>query len=238
MQFRLPTPLHGWRQFTGEVGIIVIGVGIALAAEQLLEKAHWKQVVEAEDEALQQEIQDNHGSLLVRVMMQPCIDRRLAEIAEVFRRHDAGQPLGLIGPIGRPTNFTGSKTTLEMATADQSLSHMSLTRKQAIFDTYGSYDIFVMVADEERAGWRALQAFDRTASLEQADWRELRKAYDGVVDNNSSMKANLRSDRDGQWLTAFAAFPPPDKAALLEALRSLPYVQKLCRPVLRQPSTI
>ena len=236
MQFHLPTPLHGWRQFAGEVGIIVIGVGIALAAEQALERARWKQIVEAEDEALQQEVRDNHAALLVRVMMQPCIDRRLGEIAEVFRRHEAGQPLGLIAPIGRPSNFTGSKTTLEMATADQSLSHMSLSRKQAIFNTYGSYDTFIPVAAEERAGWRALQALDRAASLDQADWRELRKAYDGVVDNNVSMKANLRSDRDGQWLTAFAAFPQPDKASLREALRGLPYVQKLCRPALRPRS--
>jgi hypothetical protein len=234
MDFHLPKPLRGWREFAVEVGIIVIGVGIALAAEQVLERAHWKQIIEAEDQALVQEIQDNHGALLVRVMMQPCIDRRLAELAEVFRRHDAGQPLGLIGPIGRPSNFTGSKTTLEMATADQSLSHMSLRRKQAIFNTYGSYDIFIPLAAEERSGWRALQGLDRAASLDQADWRELRKAYDGVVDNNASMKANLKSDLEGQWLTAFAAFPEPDRASLMQALRSLPYVQKLCRPALRQ----
>jgi len=30
MHFRLPKPLHGWREFAGEVGIIVIGVLIAL----------------------------------------------------------------------------------------------------------------------------------------------------------------------------------------------------------------
>jgi hypothetical protein len=29
-QFHLPKPLHGWRQFAGEVGIIVIGVLIGL----------------------------------------------------------------------------------------------------------------------------------------------------------------------------------------------------------------
>ena len=32
MHISVPKPLHGWRQFTGEVGIIVIGVLIALAA--------------------------------------------------------------------------------------------------------------------------------------------------------------------------------------------------------------
>lgn len=232
MQVRLPSPLRGWRVFAGEVGIIVLGVGIALAAEQILEREHWRQVVAAEDLALVEEIQSNHSALLVRVLMQKCIDRRLAELAEVFRRHDAGRPLGLSAPIGRPSNFTGSKTTLAMATADQSLSHMTLRRKQAIFATYGSYDTFLPVAAEERAGWRALQGLDRAATLTDADWRELRKAYDGVVDNNASMKANLKSERDGQWLTAFAAFPQPDTAALRDDLRSLPYVQNLCRPAL------
>src|SRR5258708_2499167 len=34
MHFHLPKPLHGWREFTGEVGIIVIGLLIALAVQQ------------------------------------------------------------------------------------------------------------------------------------------------------------------------------------------------------------
>jgi len=232
MHFHVPKPLHGWREFAGEVGIIVIGVGIALAAEQMLEAAHWTHVVEAEDAALQEEIQGNYGSLVVRVMLQPCIDRRLGEVGEVLRRHDAGLPLGLTGPIGRPSNFTGSKTTLQMATADQSLSHMPLKRKQVIFATYGSYDTFAPIAAEERTGWRVIQALDHSQSLEAADWRDIRKAYYGVVDNNITMKANLKSDQDGQWLTGFTSFRAPDRAVLAQSLRTLPYVQNLCRSAL------
>ena len=33
MKLLVPKPLHGWRQFAGEVEIIVIGVLIALGAE-------------------------------------------------------------------------------------------------------------------------------------------------------------------------------------------------------------
>jgi len=40
MHFHLPKPLHGWRQFIGEVGIIVLGVLIALAAEQAAQAIH------------------------------------------------------------------------------------------------------------------------------------------------------------------------------------------------------
>ena len=34
MHLHLPKPLHGWRAFVGEVGIIVIGVLIALGASR------------------------------------------------------------------------------------------------------------------------------------------------------------------------------------------------------------
>ena len=35
MHFHFPKPLHGWREFVGEVGIIVIGVLIALVPSRL-----------------------------------------------------------------------------------------------------------------------------------------------------------------------------------------------------------
>jgi hypothetical protein len=47
MHFHLPKPLHGWREFTGEVGIIVIGVLIALGAQQVVEAAQWRSKVNA-----------------------------------------------------------------------------------------------------------------------------------------------------------------------------------------------
>ncbi len=47
MKLRIPKPLHGWREFAGEVGIIFLGVLIALGAQQLVEWAnHLSQVDE------------------------------------------------------------------------------------------------------------------------------------------------------------------------------------------------
>ena len=43
MHVRLPKPLHGWREFAGEVGIIVLGVLIALTFGQLVEWVHSRQ---------------------------------------------------------------------------------------------------------------------------------------------------------------------------------------------------
>ena len=37
MRFQLLKPLRGWREFAGEVGIIVLGVLIALGAQQVVQ---------------------------------------------------------------------------------------------------------------------------------------------------------------------------------------------------------
>jgi hypothetical protein len=54
----LPKPLHGWREFAGEVGIIVIGVLIALGAEQVVEEIHFRNAVASERMALHEALRD------------------------------------------------------------------------------------------------------------------------------------------------------------------------------------
>jgi hypothetical protein len=56
MHFHLPKPLHGWREFAGEVGNIVVGVLIALGAEQVVQELHWHNAVSTQREALHAEI--------------------------------------------------------------------------------------------------------------------------------------------------------------------------------------
>lgn len=232
MAFHLPRPLHGWRAFIGEIGVIVLGVLIALGAGKVVDALQWKELVKQENASLDEEIQRDHGALLARAMMQRCIDRRLAQIGDVFTRHDAHQPLKPIAPIGRPTVFSGSKSALTMATADESLVHMPIERKRELYSAYGAYDAFASVAEEERTEWIAMQSLDHVATLDPADWRDLRKAFDGAIDANATMKTNLGSDTEGQWLTPFKPFPlpPGDIASLRRALHALPYVRKLCGP--------
>lgn len=224
-----PKPVHGWREFINEIGVIVIGVLIALGAEQVVEALHWHHVVTEESEALDEEAKDIWGAMSSRVVQQPCIDRRLSELAQVFANHDAGRQLNLIAPVGRPRVFTAARTALQIATADGSLSHMSLKQKQTYFAVYENYDTFQPSANEERASWRALQALDHASTLSDVDWRELRKAYDDAVDSNVTMKYNLVMGDEGQWLTSFKKFPrwPVNRAAL-----TLPSVVELCRPAL------
>jgi len=224
-----PKPVHGWRAFIGEIGIIVIGIGIALGAEQLLEARHWRHVVAEESAALDKSVEGLWGVMTHRVAIQPCVDRRLAELAVVFDRHDRGQPLGIAAPIGRPSIFSADRNALDMATDDGSLSHMPLDRKLAYFGVYGDYEIFAVSGREERDIWRSLKALNHAATLSPGDWAALRKAYDGAIDSNSIMKTNLSAKNENSWLTAFAKFP---RWPIVRTSSGLPYEVELCAPML------
>ena len=56
MHIHPPKPLHGWREFVGEVGVIVIGVLIALSAEQVVDQLHWRHETHLASEALAREL--------------------------------------------------------------------------------------------------------------------------------------------------------------------------------------
>ena len=61
MHLHLPKPLHGWREFVGEVGIIVLGVLIALGAEQVVERIHERSRIDQLRSALRAELADSRA---------------------------------------------------------------------------------------------------------------------------------------------------------------------------------
>jgi hypothetical protein len=85
MHFHLPKPLHGWREFAGEVGIIVIGVLIALGAEQAVSSLHDRSEARHAEENVVSEVEQDLDIFRRRAAIKPCIDRRLDEIEQLIR---------------------------------------------------------------------------------------------------------------------------------------------------------
>lgn len=97
MRFHLPKPLHGWRAFAKEVGIIVVGVLIALGAQQTVETVHDRDVAAEARENVRAEAAMDLGFIQDRVAAQHCIERRLSELSSIL--DNAGE-----GPLRpRPT---------------------------------------------------------------------------------------------------------------------------------------
>jgi hypothetical protein len=81
MHFHVPKPLHGWREFVGEVGIIVLGVLIALGAEQLIESWNWRGKVSRAEAAMRLELAEDDGpQAYARVAIGGCLDEQIARI--------------------------------------------------------------------------------------------------------------------------------------------------------------
>ena len=187
MHLHLPKPLHGWRQFAGEVGIIVIGVLIALGAEQVVEGIHWRNEVEATRTALYSDAEDNLGAAKWRQLQQPCVDRRLKEIPEIFAEHAAGEPIRLAGPVAHPVFSAGPQTGWQIAVSSQALNHMSLTEK---LDLGGAFDNYANMSDvlrQEQDAWLKLGVLDNPETLSEGDWPVLHQAYAEAAAINGRM---------------------------------------------------
>src|SRR5258705_11348027 len=59
MEIHKPKPIHTWRELLTEIGVIVIGVAIALAGEQTVEALHWHYRVNDAMEAIRLELRDD-----------------------------------------------------------------------------------------------------------------------------------------------------------------------------------
>lgn len=220
-------PLHGWRSFMGEVGIIMLGVLLALGVQQLAEAMHWRAAVRTSRAALIDDVAGTWGVLDARRIVQPCVDKRLADIGRVLDRHAKGQPLGIVGPIGRPAVWTSPQVALTMAQNDGSLPHFDSAERAAYFRVKDSYDIFQQSAMDERASWRQLGRLDDAATLTAQDWAEIRHAYRDAQDSNQILSFNLNPSDANSWTAVFHRFPgqPRNKAAL-----ETPTVKELCAP--------
>src|SRR4051794_36968716 len=77
MLVELPKPLHGWRGFAGEVGVIVLGVLIALGFQQVVEDLHWRAEVREAKAALRGEVAAHYENATEQATAAPCIDQQL-----------------------------------------------------------------------------------------------------------------------------------------------------------------
>lgn len=80
MDIHLPEPLRRWREFTGEIGVIVLGVLIALGAEQWVENWQWQREVAQTRAALADEVSENAANAIERRMVNVCLRARLAAL--------------------------------------------------------------------------------------------------------------------------------------------------------------
>ena len=160
MHVHLPKPLHGWREFVGEVGIIVLGVLIALGAEQVVEIIHWRFETEKLRESLHLEINDDQQDMLYTLMIHDCVRARIQKLDQELAQGGTawrGDPMvdqenvrwaALPGSIRIPWQFYTSghwQTALSSGT----LAHMTEAERNEYSYVYRAIEDLQSDAEQE-----------------------------------------------------------------------------------------
>jgi hypothetical protein len=186
MHVHLPKPLHGWRAFFGEVAIIVLGVLIALAAEQAVESWRWHREVKETRLAADAELTHDLGVFKHRLGQKACVENRLADLDRWLQGWRDGKPLKLNGPIASPPAF-GLHFNVWDATAGEARAHMDLETKLAYAGLYDVLKNFDTQRLKEREAWASLGEYDEAASLDHQDLLRIRGLITRIRAFNSTL---------------------------------------------------
>jgi hypothetical protein len=168
MHFHLPKPLHGWRELAGEVGIIVLGVLIALGAESVVQDLHWRTDVRDFRTAVDTELEFNLAAGEYRVRESPCVERRLAELDRWSAAQRSGHSMPLLRAIGFPRRINNDTSVWNSRGADLP-AHVPIQARLAYSDLYDLIANQWELIEGERETWLNLNGFDHATKLSSGD---------------------------------------------------------------------
>ena len=221
MHFHLPKPLHGWRAFVGEVGIIVLGVLIALAAEQLAETLHWRAEVRDAKLAIHQDMAQSNRVFAYRVAAHDCVARRLDRIGELIEEAAQHQAPTSVGDVFPDIGNALDKNAWETSRAGQVLQHFdrkSLGLYGAYYTQIDNVHEFVM---REGDDWGILRVLRGNPNrLAPSDFTGMRVALMHASFENDII-AGIAQDELGYSKALGVAVPQPNRARLAAVCRAV-----------------
>jgi hypothetical protein len=147
LHVRLPKPLHGWRAFVGEVGIIVLGVLIALAAEQGVEGLHERTQVDQIRSALRAELADTRARWEFMRTADACEWQRLDALQQWVTAAPAASHLS---NAFNPMLWNMHSATWDLAKTSPAVEHVSLDERLVYASLYDAINNWRVYLDEER----------------------------------------------------------------------------------------
>ena len=160
--------MHGWRALVGEVGIIVLGVLIALAAEQIVETLHWRRVLGDYRAALHHEIGHNIATYSYRMQQDRCADARTTELQHWLESWRAGHPVSIHGSIGVPQSLMVFNGVWD-SRSEEIASHMPLAEQLAYSKLYDRFSANETHRIAERSVWLSLNSYENATELSHDD---------------------------------------------------------------------
>lgn len=194
MEIHKPKPIHGWRTFAGEVGIIVLGVLIALVAEQLVRSIEWRHKVHAAEEAMTAELTTDDGpQAYARRAADPCIRAALDGIRDsIERRLPRAEVIARIKRYDVPF-WTWDQFAYQAMIASDLTAHIPAERLQRWTSAYAVVPALDRVNAREFNDGADLVSLGRVGgALSDNERDRLLHAVEVARRDNAAMMAGLR----------------------------------------------
>jgi hypothetical protein len=191
MDIHKPKPVRSWREFLTEVGTIVLGVSIALAAEQGVEYIHWRNQVTEARKSIASEMALNISTAMIRLRTQDCTERRLDELAKILDTASRTGSLPPIGYIGMPPRSQWTSGSWESILASQAATHFPRQQLATLARAFYGINSARAQSLAEYEDWSDLNAMVGPGRrLDPASEADLRKALGRARTRNIAL-ANI-----------------------------------------------
>lgn len=225
-------PAHGWRAFAGEVGVIVLGVLIALAAQQAAQAFNERQQAGGTRTALTNEIKESLGVLELRRAAQPCIDKRLKELRGLVDEWGRTGSYKTPRWVSQATWFGIGTQRFDAAESAGRLALLPPEEQYRMGFVHSGLTAFRFTQNDEIGAWATLRMLQSGAdALAASDRTAIRVALQQASTLNYIMKI-----RTGQTLEQAAKYGwRPDMRRAREVMKLAwkdgKFVPSVCLPI-------
>lgn len=168
---KIPTPMHGWRVFAGEVGVIVLGVLLALGAQQVVEDINMRSDVRELRRTIDHEIGLNLYVYQVRSLGSACNEKRIKELIAWVEAAREGQALPEIVPSA-PSAISPYRSAWDSRDGEV-FANVPIGARQKYAEFYDELALNRQLIDKEITEWFELQRFALPGTVSLDDRRDL-----------------------------------------------------------------
>ena len=188
MDIKTLKPLHGWREFAGEVGVIVLGVLLALGAQQVVQDIQTRADVRAFRETIDHEIALNLFQYDVRARQFECTSKKIKEMRDWLDKARSGAPVPAIYP-GTPASLSPYRSAWD--NRDAAVYHqLPAEVRQKYAEFYDELANNWTIIQSEQKDWIRLWPYAEPGPISLQDRRIIRPTLSNLTMWNDVLESN------------------------------------------------
>jgi hypothetical protein len=162
VEIHRPGVVRNWREFLKEVGIIVLGVSVALAGEEAVSYYNWKNEVAVVQDSLNDELSDTLFAAMERVKIADC-QRRTLDRLDQLADESRGTLVLHSDPVTR--NRVWGTAAWDAAVASGAIAHMPHDDRNTYASLFSAVRLFREMNLRQEELWATISAYRRPRPL-------------------------------------------------------------------------